>query len=190
MKRVIVVATVFLTAAAFATGAKAIDVIVGGEGEVNVIVGAPGAEAGVDAGAAVGAGAGAGVGAGAGANVGAGAGAGVGVDLNAPARTDLQIRTEGGAGATVMVNAVMNTPVLTNDDTRIGVVADVATATDGEALIIVALNDDFLPGVDRIAVRASAVVQTSAGLVIQTTAADLRSSITAGLEVGAGAGAP
>jgi hypothetical protein len=89
--------------------------------------------------------------------------------------------------------------VFTNDGVEIGTVVEVATADDGEMVIIVAVEEGAIEGVDRLAVRVTSVIPESTldrannnaadgryvflatewRVVIQTDAADLRTSVVA-----------
>ncbi len=198
MKRILLAATALTAATALSLPASAIDVNVGAgaEGAVNVIVGG-GADGGANAGAAAGANvgvnaganAGGGAGGGGGGGAGGGAGAAAGIDAAAAAVTEVTLRTDAAANATATVaaNALINATVWTTDNVNVGVVMALATATDGEVLLIIDTADGWVANLDQIAVRASAVVQTSAGLQVQTDDADLKASITAAMAANAGA---
>jgi hypothetical protein len=192
MKRILLAATFLTAVTALSLPATAIDVNLGAgvEGAVDVIIG--GGDAGADAGAAVGAN----VGVNAGANAGGGAGGGgggnmaAGIDAAAAAVTEVTLRTNAAANATATVaaNALINAAVWTNDNVNVGAVMALATATDGEVLLIIDTADGWVANLDQIAVRASAVIQTDAGLQIQTDDADLKASITAAMAANAAAG--
>jgi hypothetical protein len=191
MKRILLAATILTAATALSLPASAIDVNIGAgaEGAVDVIIG--GGDAAANAGAAVGANVGVNAGGGAGGGGGgAGGNAAVGVNAAAAAVTEVTLRTNAttNATATVAANALINAAVWTNDNVNVGVVAALATATDGEVLLIIDTTDGWVANLDQIAVRASAVVQTNAGLQVQTDDADLKASITAAMAANAAAG--
>jgi hypothetical protein len=159
------------------SSASAIDVKIGGEAGVDITIGVGvGAGVGGDEG-----GAGAGVGVGVEAGAGAAAGAGEG---NAPP-TEIMIRTEGGAEATLVANALVGQSVFTNDGAEIGTVAGVTAAADGSAQLLVALTAGWMEGVENVAISLSAMIQAGGQLVVDTDEADLRASIQAGLAAGA-----
>ena len=191
MKRILLAATFLTAATALSLPASAIDVNIGAgaEGAVDVIIG--GGDAAANAGAAAGANVGVNAGGGAGGGGGGGGGgAAVGVNTAAAAVTEVTLRTNAttNATATVAANALINATVWTNDNVNVGVVMALATATDGEVLLIIDTTDGWVANLDQIAVRASAVVQTNAGLQVQTDDADLKASITAAMAANAAAG--
>ena len=157
------------------SSASAIDVTIGGEAGVDITIGIGGDEG--DAG--VGVGVGVEVGAGAGAAVGAGDG-----DGNAPP-TEIMIRTEGGAEATVVADALVGQSVFTNDAVEVGIVTGVTATAEGDVQLLVALTEGWMEGVENVAISLSAMMQAGGQLVIDTDEADLRASIEAGLAAGA-----
>ncbi len=150
MKRTILAAT--LLATTFAIPAYAIDVHILAEGEVNAILGTPPGEAT--------------------------AGFVVGIKEDAVAPTELTIPTDGGATATVTATAdVIGWHVFTDDGIDFGAVIGVAVANDGEALLIVDLNDGWIVGIKTIAIRTSAVLRTAEGIRIDDSEAELKVSL-------------
>lgn len=83
--------------------------------------------------------------------------------------------------------AIVNAPdlvgarALTNDGIDIGIIAGAATTVDAETVFIVDVDPAFMTEVDRIAVRLAFLYNSTQGLVINTDAADLKSSILAAL---------
>ncbi|MCW5697872.1 MAG: hypothetical protein KIS96_14225 [Bauldia sp.] len=175
----------FLTAAALLSGtalvavpaANAIDIGVDVGLDVDAVIGVGAGEDGisVDAGAGVGA------------DVDAGADADAGAAVDAGAGAVIVFEGDDGATSEVSLDTLLNASVWTDDDVAIGTVVELDTASDGEAVLIVDLNDGYVEGVDRIAVRASAAVATDAGLKIRTTDEDLKASLTANLDANADA---
>ena len=110
-------------------------------------------------------------------------------DVDADADVDGDIAFEGEDGSTteVALTSLLNASVWTEDEVNIGMVVDIKTASDGEAVLIVNLNDGYVEGVDSLAVRISAAVATEAGLKIKTTDEDLKASLTANLVASADA---
>jgi hypothetical protein len=149
--------------------ASAIDVTIGGGAGVDITIGVGGDESGAAVGVEVGAGAAAAVGAGEG---------------NAPP-TEIMIRTEGGAEATLAADTLVGLSVFTNDGAEIGTVTGVTAAADGGAQLLVALTAGWMDGVENVAISLSAMVQAGGQLVVDTDEADLRASIQAGLAAGA-----
>lgn len=174
-------ATALMTSAAFAgvTAAHAIDVTVGGEAgaDITIGVGAGGADAG------------AGAAAGAAANVGAGAGGGAAAGEAMMPATDVMLRTAGGAEATVAADTLVATDVFTNDGAHVGTVSAINATADGDTVFVITVDDGWMEGVTTFSIYSSAMLQTDTGLQIDTDEADLRSSITAGMEAGAAAAA-
>lgn len=203
MKRILLAATFLTAATALSLPANTIDVNVGAgaEGALDIIVGGNGGDAGADAAAGANVGVNAGVNA-AGGNAGGNAGGGnaggnaggntaAGINATAAAVTEVMLRTNATANATTAfaANALVNATVWTNDNVNIGTVVALQTTVDGEVVAIIDTTDGWVANADRIAVRASALVHTDAGLVIQTDDADLKASIMAGLAAQAAAGA-
>ncbi len=152
------------------SSASAIDVTIGGGAGVDITIGVGGDEDGAGAGVGVG------VEVGAGAAVGAGDGDGNG---NAPP-AEIMIRTEGGAEATLVADALVGQSVFTNDGAEIGTVTGVTATADGNAQLVVALTQGWMEGVENVAISLSAMVQAGGQLVVDTDEADLRASIPAG----------
>jgi hypothetical protein len=153
------------------SSASAIDVTIGGEAGVDITIGIGGDEGDVGVGVEVGAGAGAVVGAGDG-------------DGNAPP-TEIMIRTEGGAEATVVADALVGQSVFTNDTVEVGTVTGVTATAEGDVQLLVALTEGWMEGVENVAISLSAMMQAGGQLVVDTDEADLRASIEAGLAAGA-----
>jgi hypothetical protein len=153
------------------SSASAIDVTIGGEAGVDITIGIGGDEGDVGVGVEVGAGAGAVVGAGDG-------------DGNAPP-TEIMIRTEGGAEATVVADALVGQSVFTNDAVEVGIVTGVTATAEGDVQLLVALTEGWMEGVENVAISLSAMMQAGGQLVVDTDEADLRASIEAGLAAGA-----
>jgi hypothetical protein len=153
------------------SSASAIDVTIGGEAGVDITIGIGGDEGDVGVGVEVGAGAGAVVGAGDG-------------DGNAPP-TEIMIRTEGGAEATVVADALVGQSVFTNDAVEVGTVTGVTATAEGDVQLLVALTEGWMEGVENVAISLSAMMQAGGQLVVDTDEADLRASIEAGLAAGA-----
>lgn len=168
--------TAALVTAAFVglPAAHAIDVTVGGEAGVDVTVGGT-----VEAGANVEAGAAAGM---------AEAAEGGGSGMIAEDGT-LTLRTDAGVEAGVAVDGLIGQSIHTDDEVEFGVVAEVISDGEGHAILVVETAEGWMEGVERIAVYASAVTQTEAGLTLDTSEEDLRASIEAGMMAGAEAGA-
>ncbi|MCW5715070.1 MAG: hypothetical protein KIT43_11210 [Bauldia sp.] len=93
--------------------------------------------------------------------------------------------------AFTIVNApdLVGDRVLTTDGIDIGIVAGAATTVDGETVFIVDILPAYMTEVDRIAVRLAFLYQSTQGLVVNTDAADLSSSIVAALAGAAAAAA-
>jgi hypothetical protein len=153
------------------SSASAIDVTIGGEAGVDITIGIGGDEGDVGVGVEVGAGAGAVVGAGDG-------------DGNAPP-TEIMIRTEGGAEATVVADALVGQSVFTNDAVEVGTVTGMTATAEGDVQLLVALTEGWMEGVENVAISLSAMMQAGGQLVVDTDEADLRASIEAGLAAGA-----
>jgi len=147
-----VLAASLLAATAFAIPAYALDVHILAEGEVNAILGTPAGEATANL--------------------------VVGIDQDAVAPTDITISARGAGAATVTpVIDVVGWQVFTSDGIAIGAVIGVAVANDGEALLIVDLNDGWLPGIETMAIRTSALYRTAEGVEIDDTEAELKASL-------------
>lgn len=188
MKRSFVLAAAF-AAAAFAVPAFAIDVHIGGPGDdddVDVILGTPEDTA-------------------------------ANVDKNPFANPNARINMNGipvgqtqlratGTGCTIPADyvglpcpptafVIINAPdlvggnVLTTDGIVIGVNAGAATTVDGETVFIVDIDQAWMTEVGRIAVRLAFVYDSAQGLVVNTTADDIRTSIVAALAAAAAAAA-
>lgn len=172
MKKLLLAAAVAGSAALCVSTAYAIDVTVGGEGGVDVTIGAGSGEA----------------------EAGAAGEAAVGVDAGAGARdagammeppTEVTIQTEGGSEANVAADTLIDQAVFTNDGVEIGVVSAVTATMNGDTQFVVTLGEGWMEGVTSVAISASAVVQAENGLVVDTDEADLRASIEAGLAAAA-----
>ncbi|MCW5713429.1 MAG: hypothetical protein KIT43_02780 [Bauldia sp.] len=157
MKRTILAAGL-LAATSFAIPAYALDVHILAEGEVNAILGTPAGEATANL--------------------------VVGINEDAVAPTEITIAAQGDATATVTpVTEVVGWQVFTSDGVAFGAVIGVAVANDGEALLIVDLNDGWVTGIETIAIRTSALVRTADGVEIDDTEAELKASLAGGAEV-------
>lgn len=156
-------AAILATIAAFP--AHALDVHILAEGEVRAILGTPPANAQ--------------------ANV------AVGINEAVAPPAQVKIPAEGGATATVTVAAdVIGLQVFTDDGINFGSVVAIAVATDGEALLVVDLNDGWLAGIETIAIRTSAVTRTAAGLQVDETEADLKLDLGGETEIAPATPAP
>lgn len=165
MKRVLL-ATTFLSFAAFAAvpTADAIDIVVLTEGEVQAIVGAPGPDIVVTPGAVV------------------------GIDVAAVAPAEIMIRpADADVAAAVMAETLIGMNVFTDDNVEIGTVNAIAMTTDGEALLVVGLHDQFLPSYDVIGVRVSSARHTDTGIELDVTQEELRTDLEGAATAGVGA---
>ncbi|MGD9740355.1 MAG: hypothetical protein AB7O56_08965 [Bauldia sp.] len=167
MKRALLAATLLSSAVALSVPAFAIDVTVETGGQAEVVVGKPAnlnpaaddaanQFAAITTPAAV-------------------------INPEATAVGQVQIRTDGGEPPFAILGAeeLNGVAVTTNDGTAVGTVTGAATTTDGETVFLVEATGDV--GVATLAVRLSSLIQTAAGLVIDTTGADLSASIAAAL---------
>lgn len=147
MKRTILAAG--LLATTFAIPAYAIDVHILADGEVRAILGTPPGETAANL--------------------------VVGIQEDAVAPTEVTLPAEGGATTNVTATSeIIGWHVFTEDGIDFGAVVGVAVANDGEALLVIDLNDGWVAGIDSIAIRASAVVRTAEGLEIDDTEAELK----------------
>ncbi|MGD9740595.1 MAG: hypothetical protein AB7O56_12195 [Bauldia sp.] len=168
MKRALL-ATTFLSFAAFAAvpAAYAIDVIVLTEGEVQAIVGAPGPDITVNAGAVV------------------------GVDAAAAVPTEIMIRpADADIVGAVAVETLVGLDVWTDDNVQVGTVTAVAVTTDGEALLVVSVLDQYPISYDVLAFRASSVRHTDTGIEIGATDAELLADLEGAANAGGAEPAP
>lgn len=179
--RKLLLTTTFLSAAALGLpAAHAIDVTVGGEAGAEVTVGGNAGELNAEAGA------------GAGAAMEAAAGEGAEGTGMVDADGMVTIRAAGDdANATTMVtlDSFIGQSVHTNDGVMIGVVGEVMTDAEGNAVLLVDVDDSWNANIQRIAVYASSTLQADGQVWIDTTDEDLRASVEAGLAGGAAAGA-
>ena len=177
MRKLLIATAVVGAAAVSLPAAYAIDVVVGGDGEVDVTIGVGAGEEGAEAGAAAGAEAGAGAVAG---------GGEAGAMMEPPA--EIMLRTDGDAEMAVAAEALVAQSVFTNDGVEIGTVTAVSAAANGDTQLIIALNEGWMEGVNSVAISSSVMMQTDGQLVVNTDEADLRSSIEAGMAAAAEAG--
>lgn len=191
MNRSIAMAAALVAAALFVRPAFAIDIQIGGPGDddgVDVIIGTP-----EDAAA--------------------------NVDENPFANPNARINPNGvpvgqtqlratGTGCTIPADFVglpcpptafliVNAPdlvgarALTTDGIDVATVVTAATTVDGETVFIMDILDEYMTEVNRVAVRLAFVYHSTQGLVINTDSVDLKASILAALEgAAAAAGAP
>jgi hypothetical protein len=181
MNRSFVMAAALVAAAVFVRPAFAIDVHIGGPGDdddVDVIVGTPEDVA-------------------------------ANIDKNPFANPNARINLNGfpvgqtqlratGTGCNIPADyvglpcppeafAIVNAPdlvgarALTTDGIDIGTIAGAGTTVDAETVFIVDVAPAFMTEVDRIAVRLAFLYDSTQGLVVNTDAADLKSSILAAL---------
>lgn len=190
MKRLLPTA-VFLTAAALAMPALAIDVQIGGRGDdddIDVMIGTPeDIPANADENPF--------------------ANTNARLNPNGVPVTTIQLRAAEGACAIpaafvgppcpptafVLVNGqeIAGTLVFTNDGAQVGTVYGAGTTVDAETVILVDVNQEWMNTLQKVAVRIPSIYTADAGYVIATTDADLRASLTAALEAAAaGLGAP
>ena len=174
MKRTLFAATLLTSAALIALPAQALEVTVGGEGEVDVTISAG---ANVDATVEMGAAAGAG----------SDAEAAGGGEITADGM--LTLRGDGDTEATVAVDTLIGQAVYTSDGVEFGTVAEVAADAEGKAVFTVDVVEGWIEGIASVAIYATAVVQADGQLQVEATEEELRASIAAGLAAEAGAAA-
>lgn len=123
-------------------------------------------------------------------NVGAGAAAGAGVAtgnegagaaVGAAAEGQVMLRTEGDDTTMVAVDAAVlaGLAVFTNDGEEVGTVTGVQTDAEGNAMVVVDLDDDWYTGMNTIAINAALLAQVDGGLDLDTDEAELRALIDA-----------
>lgn len=108
-------------------------------------------------------------------------GGAAGIDANAAAVTTIELRNAANVMVNVAANTLVNAAVWTNDNVNVGTVQSFMTTVDGQVVAIVDTTDGWLANVDRLAIHMSTMVQTNAGLQVQTNDADLKATATAGL---------
>lgn len=172
MKSVLIAATLLASTALAIPAANALQIGLGADLGVAVTIGGDD-DTGIN------------LGVGANANANAGAGAAATTITTVTLRTDATATTT----ADVAVDALVNATVWTQDNIEIGTVVSVVADADGTAVLIVDTTDGWIEGVDQIALRTSAVFQTSAGITVQSDEADLKAQITAAVAANAAAGA-
>ncbi|MCW5713290.1 MAG: hypothetical protein KIT43_02070 [Bauldia sp.] len=90
-----------------------------------------------------------------------------------------RVYNSGGSLVRVHWENVEGTTITTTDGTAVGTVLSVQNDGRNQILLIVGVEGGVLGAVDRIAVRRNAFYWTGSAAVIDTTLADLRSSIQA-----------
>lgn len=97
----------------------------------------------------------------------------------------IRLRGEGDEDLMLDVDAVLNLAVWTEDGVQIGTVSDVDLDAEGNGMLFVDLDDNWIEGMTRVAIRASAVVHTSEGLRLGDDETDLRAAIMAAVAANA-----
>lgn len=97
----------------------------------------------------------------------------------------IRLRGEGDEDLMLDVDAVLNLSVWTEDGVQIGTVSDVDLDAEGNGMLFVDLDDNWIEGMTRVAIRASAVVNTSEGLRPSDDETDLRAAIMAAVAANA-----
>jgi hypothetical protein len=90
-----------------------------------------------------------------------------------------RVYNSGGSLVRVHYEIVEGTTITTTDGTAVGTILSVQNDGRKQILLIVAVNAGVLGAVDRIAIRRTGFYWSGSSAVIDTTLADLRSSIQA-----------
>lgn len=81
------------------------------------------------------------------------------------AQDTVTLESEAGGEVTLETSTLIGANVSSSDGIEFGTIMDVATAADGEAVFVIAVDDEFVEGGGTIALRASAFRQNEEGEV-------------------------